>query len=282
VLPELEVNGDVDFGTGNIDFPGCVKIKGVVRDGFKVVSVGDIDVREMVEGAYVESAGNISVAGGVRAMGRGRLISAGDIRASFVDQAYIRAQGSIYIRNSLLHSDVGSNQFVKVMGGRKSQIAGGKVLAGIEVVCQILGSEMGTKTEVVVGISAERAERRRELQALIAQYEENILKANSNLTFLKNLEAKGALTQKGQQQKISVMKTKFQMQAALISMTNELKELEEYLKVTKTEGIVRVREICYPGVSVTMRGTVYKVREAFKFVSFVFDGGEIRLRTFDV
>jgi uncharacterized protein (DUF342 family) len=281
VLPELEVNSDVNFGTGNIDFPGCVKIKGVVRDGFKVVSVGDIEVREMVEGAYLESVGNIFVAGGVRAMGRGRLISAGDITASFADQAYMRAQGNIYIKNSLLHSDVGANQSVKVVGGQKSQITGGKILAGIEVVCQILGSEMGTKTEVVVGISAERAERRQELQILISQYEENIAKVDNDLNFLKKLEAKKALTQKGQKQKISAMKSKFQMRAVLISMENELKELEESLELTKTKGIVRVQEVCYPGVSITIRGIVYKVKEAFKFVSFVFDSGEIRLRTFN-
>ncbi|MDR2179782.1 MAG: FapA family protein [Synergistaceae bacterium] len=281
VLPELEVSGDVDFSTGNIDFPGCVKIKGVVRDGFKVVSVGDIEVRQMVEGAYIESGGNIFVAGGVRAMARGRLISAGDITASFVDQAYIRAQGSVIIKNSLLHSDVGANQSVRVMGDRKSQIAGGKVLAGLEVVCQILGSEMGTKTEVVVGISAERAERRRELQALISRYEKDIAEVDNNLTFLKNLDAKRALTEKGQKQKISVMKTKFQMQAALIAMTNELKELEESLELTKTKGVVRVQGVCYPGVSITIRGVVYKVKEAFKYASFTFDSGEIRLRAFD-
>ena len=92
---------------------------------------------------------------------------------------------------------------------------------------------------------------------------------------------KNALTQKGQEQKISTMKAKFQMQAALISMTKELKELEECLELTKTKGIVRVRDICYPGVSVTIRSVVCKVKEAFKFVSFVYDNGEIRLRTFD-
>ena len=214
-------------------------------------------------------------------MGKGRLISLGDITASFVDQAYMRAQGTITIKNSLLHSDVGANQSVTVMGGRKSQIAGGKILAGIEVVCQILGSEMGTKTEVVVGVSAECAERRQKLQALIPEYKENIAKIDNDLTFLKNLEAKKALTQKGQEQKIFTMKAKFRMQATLASMTNELKELEECLELTKTKGIVRVRDVCYPGVSITIRGVVYKVKEAFKFASFVFDGGEIRLRKFD-
>jgi uncharacterized protein (DUF342 family) len=167
------------------------------------------------------------------------------------------------------------------MGGRKSQIAGGKLLAGIEVVCQILGSEMGTKTEVVVGISSERAKRRQELQNLIPRYGDNIAKLNNDLTFLKNLEMKKTLTQKGLEQKISAMKTKFQMQAVLFSMTKELKELEECLELTKAKGTVRVRDICYPGVNITIRDAVYKVKEAFKFVSFVYDNGEIRLRTFD-
>ena len=61
VVPELEIKGDVDFGVGSIDFTGAVKIGGAVREGFHVVSVGDIEIKETVEGAHVESQGNVVV-----------------------------------------------------------------------------------------------------------------------------------------------------------------------------------------------------------------------------
>jgi uncharacterized protein (DUF342 family) len=168
------------------------------------------------------------------------------------------------------------------MGGQKSQIAGGKVQAGLEVVCQTLGSEMGTKTEIIVGLPPEQAERRKELQTLISQHKENIEKLEANLGFLKKLEATGTLDEGKRNVMMTVTKTKFQIQSALKSMTDELKEIEDRLELSKNKGVVRVKDICYPGVSIAIRGVIYVVKESFKYAAFVFDNGEVRLRAFDV
>jgi uncharacterized protein (DUF342 family) len=281
VLPELEVKGDVDFGIGNIDFTGSVKILGAVREGFQVVAAGNIEIREMVEGAHVESAGDIVILGGVRGMNKGRIIAGGKITAGFADQAYIRSGADVEIKNSVFHSDVAAQNNVMVMGGQKSQIAGGKIQAGVAVICQTLGSEMGTKTEIIVGVPPEQAERRKELQTLIAQHNENIDKLEASLGFLKKQELAGALDDGKRAIMVTATKSKFQLQSALKAMTNELKEIEERLELTKSKGIVRVKGICYPGVIITLRGFAYVVREPFKYSSFVYEGGEVRLKSFD-
>ena len=281
ILPELEVKGDVDFGIGNIDFTGSVKILGAVREGFRVVAAGNIEIKEMVEGAHVESANDIVIIGGVRGMNKGRIIAGGKVTAGFVDQAYIRSRADVEIKNSVFHSDVAAQNNVTVMGGQKSQIAGGKIQAGVAVVCQTLGSEMGTKTEVIVGVPPEQAERRKELQTLIAQHNDNIDKLEASLGFLKKQELAGALDEGKRAVMVTATKSKFQLQSTLKTMTNELKEIEERLELTKSKGIVRVKGICYPGVIITLRGFAYVVREPFKYSSFVFDGGEVRLKSFD-
>jgi len=283
VLPELEVKGDVDFGVGNIEFTGGVKIMGAVREGFSIQASGDIEIREVVEGAKVESGANIIVTGGIRGMNKGRIIAAGDVTAGFVDQAYIRSGGEINIKNSVLHSDVAAHNKVTVLGGKKSQIAGGKVQAGIEVVCHTLGSEMGTRTEVVVGLPPQQVERRKELQTVLAQHKENLNKLEMNLAFLKKQEQAGTLDETKRALMATATRSKFQLQAALKSAQSELEELESRLEMVKSKGVVRVKDICYPGVVVTIRGYSYMVREAFKFAAFVFDTseGEIKVRSFD-
>ncbi|MDR2179425.1 MAG: FapA family protein [Synergistaceae bacterium] len=281
VLPELEVKGDVDFSIGNIDFTGSVKILGAVREGFRVVAAGNIMIKEMVEGAHVESANDIVIIGGVRGMNRGRIIAGGKVVAGFVDQAYVRSRADIEIKNSVFHSDVAAQYNVTVMGGQKSQIAGGKIQAGVAVICQTLGSEMGTKTEVIVGVPPEQAERRKELQAMIAQHNENIEKLEASLGFLKKQDLAGALDDGKRSIMVTATKSKFQLQSTLKAMTEELKEIDERLELTKSRGIVRVKGVCYPGVIITLRGFAYLVREAVKYASFVFDDGEIRLRSFD-
>ncbi|MDR3264912.1 MAG: FapA family protein [Synergistaceae bacterium] len=193
VLPELEVKGDVDFGVGNINFTGSVIVRGSVREGFQIVAGGNIEIREMVEGSHIESVGDIVIKGGVRGMGKAQILAGGNVTADFVDQTSIRSQGDIKIKNAILHSDVSAQNSVTVMGGQKSQIAGGKVQAGVEVVCQTLGSEMGTKTEIIVGLPPAQVERRKELQAQIARNRDNIDRLEANLGFLKKQDAAGAM-----------------------------------------------------------------------------------------
>jgi uncharacterized protein (DUF342 family) len=281
VLPELEVSGDVDFSVGNINFTGRVKIKGGVREGFSVVAAGDIEINEVVEGAHVESSGDVVIHGGVRGMGKGRIVADGSIQLGFVDQANIRSRGDIRVKNAILHSDVSAQNSVIVLGGQKSQIAGGKIQAGVEVVCQTLGSEMGTRTEVVVGVPPEQVERRKELQNLLTQRKEELEKIELNLGFLKKLEQAGKLDEEKRLMSVKLTQAKFKMQAALTSMTKELEELEERLEHVKNKGIVRVKDVCYPGVNIMIRGVSYAVREPFKFSAFVYENGEIHLRSFD-
>ena len=284
VLPELEVRGDVDFSVGNIDFTGSVRILGAVRDGFHVLAEHDIEVRGMVEGSEVESSANIVVTGGILGMGKGRVIAAGSVTADFAEQAYIRSGEEIKIKNSVLHSDLGAQQAIMVTGGRRSQIIGGKVQAGVAVLCNALGSEIGTKTEVSVGLSPELAERRKELRDLIAKYDDNLKKLETNLEFLKRQEQTGVMNENHRALIITAMKTKFQLQAVLVSSQNELQDIEKRFEMTKYKGIVRVRDICYPGVSVTIWNSTYVVRESFKYGAFIYDESarEVRLRSFDI
>ena len=50
---------------------------------------------------------------------------------------------------------------------------------------------------------------------------------------------------------------------------------------SKAKGCVRVKGVCYPGVTVSVRGLTYIVREKQQFCSFVYDGGEVKVKPFD-
>ena len=64
VDPTIEIKGDVDLSTGNIDFNGSVLIKGSVQAGFAVRADGDVEIRGTISGGNVE-AKNIIVFGGI-------------------------------------------------------------------------------------------------------------------------------------------------------------------------------------------------------------------------
>ncbi len=270
VLPELDIHRDIDFAVGSIDFTGAVKITGAVRDGFHVAAQGNIMINGPVEGADIDSQGVIVIQGGVRGMGRGSVRANGDISLSFGDQATIRSGGSILVKNAILHSHLYAQTAVIALdSGKHSQIAGGRIEAGLEVACHILGSEMGTKTEVVVGLPPEQLEKRKIFTTEIKRCDENLERIEPNMKILKTLEAAGKLDDKKRAMMMDLTKMKFQLQAARAGMQKELDALEEQIALVKDKGIVRVKDICYPGSVITVRGLTYIVHEVCKYTAFI-------------
>ena len=284
ILPELDIHRDIDFGVGSIDFTGAVKIHGAVRDGFHVIAQGNIDINGTVEGADIDSQGVIVIHGGVRGTGKGTIRANGDISLGFCEQATIRAGGSILVKNAVLHSRLYAQRAVIALGsGKQSQIAGGRIEAGLEVSCNILGSEMGTKTEVIVGLPPEQLARRKVFTSEIKRCEENLERVEPNLVLLKKMEAAGQLDDNKRAMLMNLTKMKFQLQAAREGMQKELEELDEQLALVRDKGIIRVKDVCYGGVIISVRGLKYLVHEPCKFTSFVADDEkrEIVLKPFD-
>ena len=205
-------------------------------------------------------------------MGRGTVRANGDISLSFGDNATIRSGGTILVKNAMLHSHLYAQTAVVALGsGKHSQIAGGRIEAGLEVACNILGSEMGTKTEVVVGLPPEQLEKRKIFTTEIKRCDDNLERIEPNMKILKTLEAAGKLDDKKRAMMMDLTKMKFQLQAAREGMQKELKALEEQIALVKDKGIVRVKDICYPGTVITVRGLTYIVHEVCKYTAFIAD-----------
>jgi uncharacterized protein (DUF342 family) len=277
----FEVKGDVDYSVGNIDFIGPVMVHGSVREGFEVSSGSDIIIDGVVEGAVMKSEGSMTIKIGIRGTGKANLSAKGDVNAGYIDQARVRSNGNIAVAEAILHSDIGARGEVAAIGSKKGQIVGGTIQAGSEVLCEVLGSEMGTKTDVIVGELPELAEERKRSQENLKQFEEQIEKIDANISFLKNLQQQGQLSDDKQETLARITKAKFQIKAQHDATKKHLDGLERELGKNKVDGRVRVKNICHSGVSIMIRGVRYIVREPMRFVKFVYEDGEIKLKSFD-
>ncbi|MDR3321866.1 MAG: FapA family protein [Synergistaceae bacterium] len=281
VNPTFDVNGDVDYGVGNINFVGPVNISGSVREGFEVSAGSDLHVGGVVEGATLTAEGNMVIKAGVRGAGKAKLISKGDISISYLDQAFVRAEGSVMVSDVILNCDVGARFDVVVGGGKKGQIVGGRVLAGSEVVCEILGSEMEPRTDVIVGQLPEIVEERKQKLEELKQFENKIEQIDANIDFLKDLQHMGGLTKDKQELLAKITKAKYQLKAQYSAVQARMEELDRDEEENRLDGCVRVKNICYPGVTIIIRGVRYIVRERLRFTKFVYEDGEIRLKSFE-
>jgi len=148
VLPTLEIEGNVDFSTGNVRFPGDIVVGRGVRDNFLVESTQNVQVRELVEAAHIRSEQDTTLDRGMAGREKGVLNVGGNLKAKYLDGASAEVAGDCEVAREI------TNCTVRVEGRVSSPtcaIVGGSVhgARGVEVLQ--VGTGAGAPTEVVVG-----------------------------------------------------------------------------------------------------------------------------------
>lgn len=168
VNPNLRIDGDIDYGTGDVSFDGNVEIMGEIKRTFAVRVTGNLYVHGGVEGAILEVGGNLAVEGGIR---HGSQVSVGgNMRARYVEYSRVVCDGHLLVHDDLMFTQVECGGTVEVQGG----LVGGEVRADVAIRAESLGSRLGTPTELVLRPRAKWASRIREAEAEAADLRERI------------------------------------------------------------------------------------------------------------
>lgn len=101
VYQELNINGDVDFETGNVEFNGHIIVNGVVQDGFRVKG-GSLTAKEISK-ASVDVSGEVVVYGGVLAAD---IKAQGGVRAFHFHASRIESLGDVVVEKGIVDSRV--------------------------------------------------------------------------------------------------------------------------------------------------------------------------------
>lgn len=143
----LDVPGDVDFGSGNIDVSGDVHIRRSVLDLFKVKG-SNIFVGGAVEGAEIVASGNLHVNGGIVGKEKGHCSAGGDISCKFLTNATLNAGGNVNIGGTVAHAKITCTGKLSVERG---PLMSGQITANGGVSCQSLGTPTADKAFVEAG-----------------------------------------------------------------------------------------------------------------------------------
>lgn len=171
VLPVLEVPGDVDILSGDIDFIGSVVVHGSVTEGFSVKAGRDVSVSGSAFNARIEASGSCIVEGGI--VGERCEIRAGeDIRAGFVEYGLLISGVNIEILGYTLFATLEARQSVLVQGKNRRGIIGGVTIGGTTIKTLSAGSAMEPRTLLEAGRDAVRNRNMAELTAKMAELEE--------------------------------------------------------------------------------------------------------------
>lgn len=102
VFPDLNINGDVGFETGNIKYNGNIVVQGIVKEGFSVK--GATLTASQIEGADIELTGDLNVSAGII---DAHLIKVqGSVQAKYVNNSKIEAFGDLIVQKEIIDSVV--------------------------------------------------------------------------------------------------------------------------------------------------------------------------------
>lgn len=285
VVPILDVPGDVDFSTGNINFTGSVNIKGNVISGFTVKAMGDIYVGGCIEMATIECGGTLTVKAGIVGMEKALIMCRGNVNAKFIDKATVYADGDITVDESLMYSQVSSSGNI-VLAGKKGFIMGGVTRATKSLKCNQLGTTTQTPTIIEVGGSPSLREELARIEAEIQAAEESTAMQSKSLESVeRRRQGKGMEAQLSEEQKERVMlmsRERFALLSKLRAFKEKKEDLEEKLVRLNSSGLkVHVRKQVLPGSKICIKNATWTAKDALDFATFREYDGEIQFGPYE-
>lgn len=250
----LLIPGNVDYGTGNIDFKGDVRIQGFIQDDFQVVSHGKLFCEDNVYGAFIRCSKTIEISGGILGKNKGKVACGGDLKVKFIENAFISCSKNMYIIKEIIHSNIYCSGYIKM--GPKSIIIGSELFAQNGIETQQLGNRVETPVKILLGIDyiiQKKLEKTSKVQNKLAQKE-------TSLSSQLNVE-----TDENKKEEIETkLKTIIDYRKKVITvMTNLLNKLQQ------NDGAkLIVRGNIYPGVYIEICHVGYKVKDIMSNVEF--------------
>lgn len=144
----LNVEGDVGFATGHIDFPGPVYITGGIKDRFVVASQGNTSVAKLVEAATINSKRDILIARGVAGRELAVLSAVRNLEAGYLEACTIHALGDCTVKREITNCVIDAFGTVRIPTGA---IRGGRVAGAHGIEAGVLGSAQEVLTNILVG-----------------------------------------------------------------------------------------------------------------------------------
>ncbi len=278
VLPVFEVQGDVDFSIGNINFVGNVLVRGNVLSGFKIKAVGDIQIFGNVEASYLEAGGSITIKRGIVGQDKAIINCRGDLFARFIHNANVYCEGSVYVEEEILYSKV--NGFLDVIvGGKGGTIVGGIVRATRTVSAKKIGTLFPVVTKIEVGGSPSLREELDEIER------ELLFMENQSQLLEHSIETAKKMSKEDPSKKNNVLlatKEHFSLLEKIRKYREKKEDLENKIRAgIGTPPKVHALQKVFAGVQITIKDSTRIINDEIECVTFYEQEGEIKIAPFE-
>lgn len=246
---------NVDYSTGNVDFPGTIIVEGTVADNFTLRTKGSLIIKKSVGRVFLFAEKDIVLSGGVMGRNGGVIESLQDVYAKFVEQGNLKAGKSIFIEEASMHSDLVAGESITIKGGR-GELIGGESIAGKKISVSKLGAVVETKTNLVVGLPPEILDELRKMKAEILSHEEILKKAEGTIAKLTDPRKELNKDEKEMLKRLYEVQKKYK---SLLENSNTQYETIVNSYESDEEAYVEIEKSIFPKVTINFgRGKIYQ------------------------
>lgn len=278
VFPIYEINGNVDYNIGNIDFIGTVVVRGNVLPGFKIRAAGDIRVTGGVEAAELEADGSIDISAGIVGQNKAHIKAGKSVKSSFIQDATVEVGEELTVSQSIMHSTIRAGKAVRC-NGSKGLIVGGTVQAGECVTARTIGNSMSTATVVEVGVLPELRNEMITLSSQLKVYIENMDKTDKALSMLDQLAAVGQLSPDKVAMRIKLNHTKKQAVEEQHTIKERILEIEKSLEDSENAK-VEILSTVYGGTKIVIGRYTKFIKDPTNRMTFRLSEGDITMSAY--
>ena len=270
----LEIKGDIDFSTGNIDFNGFLSVKGTVKDNFAALADKDVEIlSEYGVGAadkIISREGNIYIKGGISGKGKTLIRCKKNLYVKYLSDIDVECEGSVLVGFYCMNSNIRAKQVI--VESPKGRIIGGQIYADICVSAAEIGSRSEARTLIRVK-GFDRAGIQSELQKISALLKEK----KDAMTRMRN-ELQSFSSPHG-----DLKKGRDDLRGRMADLMHTIKELEyqyknlsDFLK-TPGEGAVMAKKRLYPRVKIDIKGIGEEIFYESGMITYAYSGNELTI-----
>ena len=270
VFPLIEIRGDIDFSTGNVDFSGSVIVRGTVNTGFHVKAEGNVEIYGNVIGATVEGQ-SVNISAGIQ--GHSTVRGEQLVIAKFIQDSKVTGK-DILINDVILHGQVIADRRVAV-GGRRGIIAGGQVVAGEEVRALVMGAASGVQTKITVGQNPLLREEYHQLMQSLHHMETMDAENTKSLALLNAMDLR-TMSPGKKELRNKLDSSQYYHQQQMKEMRERIHEIEMAFEEMST-ATIKALKCVHPGVIVAIGNQVEPVRDELKATHFIVDNGVLKM-----
>lgn len=259
VSDTLEIEQNVDFSTGNVDFPGHVIIHHGVKDCFTVQARDNIEVRGLIEAATIVAGNDLNARGGFAGREQGTATVGNNFNGKYLDAVQSNVAGDLCIEREVIncHTVVLGN----IMCPRGSIIGGCTHVSGT-VELMDLGASAQPITELHVGVLPLLDPLIEQLQTFIDQLieerdqllsEQEMITANSGSRIAPSHQAKLA----------DISKKMGKLQLQLDRAEPSLEKINEHAESIRKIDVTIHRKL-HPKALIVSNGYHYQIKNEIK------------------